>query len=159
MPLNMQIKTQGEWEHAAFSGPINEDSELILGNFADQLGKNVVLNLKGITSVNSCGVRAWINFIRNIEGTRQLIFAECSPEIVSQINMIPSFKGSAKIESVFANFRCESCDADRMILYKSGSNMPTSSESITAAEKCSSCGSEMEMDEMPEEFFSFLDAA
>ncbi|MBP9706752.1 MAG: hypothetical protein KBD78_03860 [Oligoflexales bacterium] len=159
MPLNMQIKTQGEWELAVFSGPINEDSELILGNFADQLGKNVILNLKDITSVNSCGVRAWINFIRNIEGGRQLIFSECSPEIVSQINMIPSFKGNAKIDSVFANFRCESCGTEKMILYKSGSNMPATSDSVLAAEKCASCGSEMEMDEMPEEFFSFLDAA
>jgi len=67
-----------------------------------QLGPNMLINFKQVQYMNSCGVRAWINFLRELENNRKIIFEECTPEIMSQINMIPNFKSSAHIRSLYA---------------------------------------------------------
>ncbi|MEZ4742253.1 MAG: hypothetical protein R3B45_07385 [Bdellovibrionota bacterium] len=142
-----------------FVGDLNEDSEIQLNNLAGSLGSKLIFNLRGITSVNSCGVRAWINFMRTAEKGREVIFEECPPEIVSQINMIPSFKGNAKVRSVYAGYACDHCNNEQWKLFEDGRNMPSDSDSEVEELKCPKCGEVMEMDELEEEFFSWLDAS
>ena len=100
MEINLQIGKKGDWDHVVYAGPINEDTEVHLARVAAQLGKNVIFNFRQVEYVNSCGVRSWINFLRDIQEGREVIFEECTPEIVSQINMIPNFRGKAHIKSV-----------------------------------------------------------
>lgn len=95
MAINIQISQAGEWQKMTYIGLINEDSEIHLPPLLQSLGKNVIVNFKQVESVNSCGVRAWITFMRDLEKGRTVVFEECTPEIISQINMIPNFKGKA----------------------------------------------------------------
>ena len=104
MQVNIQITQQSGTEHIFYTGPINEDSELHLNSLLKQVGQNCVFNFRNVTMVNSCGVRAWINFMREFEKGRTVMFEECTPEIVLQINMIPSFKGQARINSVYGQY-------------------------------------------------------
>lgn len=157
MELTFAIEKKDDWDRVNLTGDINEDAELGLEKILDSLGPKVILNLRSITTVNSCGVRAWINFIRKAQEGREIIFEECTPEIISQINMIPDFKGKAHIKSVYAGYSCDECGHEQLKLFEEGINMPQSSEDELEELKCPKCGEEMEMDELEEIFFSWLD--
>ncbi len=159
MEISFQMQKIGEWDQLIYSGPINEDAEVHLPGLLGQLGKNVILNLRNVEYVNSCGVRAWINFIRELEQGRQIIFEECTPEIVSQINMIPNFKSNAHIKSVYASYACDECGHQQWQLFEEGRNLPQTPDDDVPPAKCEKCGSEMEMEELEDEFFSWLDAS
>ena len=91
MELSYEIKKVSKEETLLLSGSLDEDSEVILPNLLSKLSKKVcVINFRNIQTVNSCGVRAWINFLRELELKASVYFEECPPEVVSQINMIPS---------------------------------------------------------------------
>lgn len=159
MELNYRLEAIDErTDIIYFMGDINEDSEISLANLVDQVVKDSVFNLKDVTSINSCGVRAWINFLREVEKKNlSIVFEECTPEVVSQINMIPNFKGRSRIRSVYASYVCENCDFQNLELFKEGENLPTSLEEEIAEVKCPKCQSTMEMEELEEEFFSWIE--
>ena len=159
MTITFQFDKKGDWDYLSYNGPINEDAEVHLGQLVQQLGKNVIFNFRGVEYVNSCGVRAWINFLREVEKSgREVVFEECTPEIVGQINMIPNFKGKAHIKSVYASYACESCGHQQWSLFEEGRNLPETSDVELPEQKCEKCGSAMEMEELEDEFFAWLDA-
>lgn len=158
MGITLHIEKRGNWEQVIYAGPINEDTEIHLTPFVRQLGPNVIFNFRKVEYVNSCGVRAWINFLREAEKGRKVIFEECTPEIVSQINMIPNFRGTAHIKSVYASYACESCDNQKWELFEEGRNLPQSGTEDVPQPKCDKCGAAMEMEELEDEFFAWLDA-
>lgn len=140
-----------------FSGDINEDAEVSLAKLAEQITKNSIFNLKEITSINSCGVRAWINFLREVEKKNKIVFEECTPEIVSQINMIPNFKGKSHIKSVYASYVCDNCDFMHLHLFQAGNNLPEKTGDEIETVNCPKCNSIMEMEELEDEFFSWIE--
>lgn len=156
--INIQLEKRGAWEQVSYTGPINEDAEIHLRPIIAQLGSNIIFNFRKVEYINSCGVRAWINFLRDAEQGRRVIFEECTPEIVSQINMIPNFRGSAHIKSVYASYACEKCGHHQWHLFEEGRNMPSSSGDDIQSPKCAKCSSAVEMEELEDEFFAWLDA-
>ena len=142
-----------------FTGHVNEDAEVTLAKLREEISKSCVFNMKDIQSINSCGVRAWINFLREVERDRSITFEHCPPEIVSQINMIPSFKGSAHIASVYAGYVCDNCDHQHLELFEHGNNLPKSVDEGLGDVHCPNCNSVMEMEELEEEFFSWIESA
>ncbi len=158
MGLTLNVDKKGQWEQLSIAGPINEDAEMHLVPLVKSLGPNVIFNFKKVEYVNSCGVRTWINFLREVEKGRKIIFEECTPEIVSQINMIPNFRGSAHVKSVYASYACGDCDAQKNILFEEGRNLPQNSSDGGGEQKCDKCGNLMEMDELEDEFFAWVDA-
>ncbi len=158
MEMTFTVEKKGDREKISFVGDINEDAEVHLKSIVTSIGPKVTFNLRGVTSVNSCGVRAWINFMRDAERNRDIVFEECTPEIVSQINMIPNFRGSAHIKSVYAGYACDSCEIQQWKLFEEGRNMPASADAGVEELKCPKCGETMEMDEIEDEFFGWLDA-
>jgi anti-anti-sigma regulatory factor len=159
MSITIQIEKHGDWDHVTYVGPINEDAEVHLGSVPGKLGSKVLINFKQVQFVNSCGVRAWINFLRELEKGREIIFEECTPEIMSQINMIPNFKSTATIRSLYAAYACPNCDHQSWRLFQDGENMPASPEDDISPQSCEKCGNEMEMEELEDEFFAWLEAS
>lgn len=157
MELTYKLEDHGSFDRISLSGNINEDAEVVLEQMQSSVTKDTVFNFGGVKMVNSCGVRAWINFLREVSGNKKLVFEECTPEIVGQINMIPNFRGEAEVRSVYADFACENCDHSEWKLFKEGENLPTNPEDFEAEKyKCPSCGDTLEMEELEEEFFAFL---
>lgn len=157
MDLTYNIETDQDHDIITFNGHINEDAEVALAGLKDHISRNCIFNLKEIKSINSCGVRAWINFIREADKNKEIIFEECPPEVVSQINMIPNFKGNSKIRSVYSSYICENCDYQKLELFAEGKNLPASSNEKLPKVNCPKCNEEMEMEELEEEFFGWLD--
>ena len=156
MGVSGQISKSGEWEHLHLFGDINEDADVYFPTLLTALGKNVVVNFKEVTSINSCGVRAWITFLREFETGRSIKFEECTPEIISQINMIPNFRGKSTITSVYAGYTCQNCGHPQLHLFTRDVNMPTSADAGAGDVQCKKCSKTTEMDELEEEFFAWI---
>ena len=158
MGLNIRIEKDNDWDVIYFNGDINEDAEVTLADLKSKVTPQCIFNMKGVETVNSCGVRAWVNFMRDAEKNTTIVFDECPPEVVSQINMIPNFKGKAKVRSVYGCYICDECDTEKMVLFKEGENLPEDPEEEIDEVICDKCGEGMEMEELEEEFFNWVSA-
>lgn len=132
-------------------GEIDERSDF--APLAGRLSGNAVLDLSRIRRINSQGVRAWIDFLRDAP-VRSLVFRRCSPAVITQVNMIANFRGPATIESFLAPYVCEACGAEIEHLIdvaeyrRSAGGVPRVS--------CPECRGAMAFDDVPERYFSFL---
>jgi anti-anti-sigma regulatory factor len=157
MQVALQLTNQNGYDRLEIIGPISEDTESHLNNLVSKIPGNLLVDFKGVSSVNSLGVRAWVNFMRQLGTDRSIAFENCTPDIVSQMVMIPNFRGHAKVQSVFGPFQCESCGETQQELFVVGKNMPDASNGFDVGEvKCRACGStEIEFEEVEESYFSF----
>ena len=149
--FRFETKPEGDKTRILLKGVIDEDTEF---SALKNLGKSLIINFKGITSINSCGIRTWVNFIKDLQGTT-VVYEECPALIVRQMNMVPSFVGHASVQSVYVPYVCESCESEKMVLVTSdkfGNGNPQIAETM----KCESCNDgEMELDGNPKQYFSF----
>lgn len=155
--MDCQI-TEHEGVHWVYlAGVINEDSEIPLKDATQGLegATTVCFNFKKVQSVNSLGVRAWVTFLRGIEAVaeRQVYFYECVPDVIMQINMIPSFVGKAQIASFYVNYVSPATNKTHKILIETGNLEP---QTIPPAPNCPETGTPMETEELEEEYFAFL---
>jgi len=160
LDFSYRYQEENGWVKIALIGTLNEDAGVHLPGLRKKIGDNKIkFNFSKVSFVNSCGVRAWVYFLRSLHSDpeRIMIFENCTSEIVNQINMIPNFKGSAKIHSVFMGYTCEKCHFHTDILFKKGLNMPLSSQEELPVVFCSKCKISMEIDELEEEYFGWLD--
>lgn len=80
----------------------------------------IVLNFAKIMTVNSIGIRKFIEFLSKAKG-RPLEFHECPAAVVDMINSIPGTLGDppdpAIVKSLYITYRCSRCDKEEEVLY------------------------------------------
>lgn len=116
------------------------------------------LNFKGVTRLNSTGVRNLLQFLSQW-GPKRLEYHECSCELVDQFNMIPALLGSKahpyEIKSLYVPYECQACSYDQEILedlgpieehVRQGNGLPT--------RVCPKCSSTFQV--ISEAYFVFL---
>ena len=158
MEFNFTKEVQGDRTIIKLSGVINERTEL------DELfetleGDKLSINLKGITRINSCGVRSWVNATKPLADRFQIEYVECSRAIVDQLNMIVNFLSSGKIVSLYAPYYCENCDREYetlIIIDEHFADEEDREEPEAPDAECPKCGKPMEFNEDEEKYFSFL---
>ncbi len=92
------------------NGNLNEDSAIQLEQIdSNKIGKTCIIDFSHITHINSSGVRSWIEFLRKLEKNRKIIYIHCNSSTIVQLNMVPSFRSTAKIQSILGNFYCKKC--------------------------------------------------
>lgn len=142
-------------KNVSLMGLINEDSDLTFQHILAEIKeeKKVVFNFSQVKSINSLGVRAWVSFLRNIEEKCEVIFAECTSDVIMQINMIPSFLGKGKVESFYVNYVCEICNKEdkKLIFTKDIAPKSIPPTPVCGAEDCG-----IQTEELEEEYFVFL---
>lgn len=156
METTVQVIQEKDFDRLVIVGPINEEAEVHLTKVKDQLTRSIVINFRQVTYINSLGVRAWINFMRDLSG-KSIVFEECTPEIVNQINMIPNFRGNAIVKSVYGSFYCNQCDSTQEMLFEHDKNFPKPPAYEVQPPKCHKCGSDdTEFEEVEDAFFAFV---
>jgi len=158
MPINIVIQQSRDSAHIAVAGSIDERAAEEFAKIANGLPSKLVFNFRGIVALNSFGVDAWITFYKAIYKNRFIVFEDCTPEIVTQINMTPIFRGPAVIQSVFANYECPTCAHKQQQLYVRGQNLPAASSDPLPEVNCQACGKETAMDQEAEDFFAWIEA-
>jgi len=150
--LKWQLTDEAGVTRAFLAGEITEDSDFttLLAELSTQ---SVVLDLSEIRRINSCGVREWINFVNSLDrNATAFVLERCSVPIVNQLNMISNFSGKGRVGSIFAPYFCPQCDKERARLI----DLASPDVRIQEVVPCPTCGADMEFDDVPDRFLSFV---
>lgn len=151
--VNVAKEQKGDVLVLKLSGSIEEsvDFDQLIG----PVTKEVHIHCKGVTRINSVGVKAWIKYFQSLKTKAVKVkFAECSMAIVEQINLISNFVAGGEVVSLYVPFLCENCKAEFVALFtvemvrKLGFKMPFA--------KCPKCSGKAVFDDLPDEYFYFL---
>jgi hypothetical protein len=112
-----------------------------------------VFDTAQVTYMNSLGVRAWCEFLRQarIQGYE---FHACSVPFILQASMVRDVIGRGTVTSFFAPFHCIGCDHQEERLIQTAAILAANLEPPTF--KCPRCGGALEFDDLPERYFAFL---
>lgn len=151
-PNNVPVSLKVEQKNGqiALSGFLDENSAL---QRLDPLAKlpKILFNFGSVSRVNSCGVRDWVNFITKL-ATTEIHYVDCTMVVVKQLNVVPDFQGKAKVDSFYAPYFCENCDAEHMKLLTSAAVK----DGQPPAVNCPTCAKPMGFDAIPNQYLSFL---
>ena len=118
-----------------------------------------MFRLSDVRRINSCGVREWVNFVRDLPNVNELVFSHCSPAIVTQLNMIYNFRGAASVRSFYAPYVCESCNTEEERLLDVDTHFANGNVGDPPAFRCERCKEPLQFDDLPERYLSFLTEA
>jgi hypothetical protein len=144
----------------AFEGPIDEESRLpeVAANVTD-----LVIDLQFVKSINSYGIREWLNWIRPIAARAKINFVNCPKSIVLQFNTVEGFlPAGARVSSFYVPYFCEKCDRDKSVLFHVGKEVQKTASGwektylIEGDENCEAKPCEMELDVTESKYFGFL---
>ena len=155
--LSWRIKERPGFTSVEFFGEVDENADFT--ELRRRLRGQVVFNLAEVRRINSCGVREWVNFVRELPDVGELVFSHCSPAIITQLNMIYNFRGSASVRSFFAPYICESCNREEEKLLDVETYFPNRQIDRVPDFACEKCGETMDFDDLPERYLSFLTGA
>jgi anti-anti-sigma regulatory factor len=153
--LVVDMKGTDQVAYVKLSGHIDEDNDL------NELTKKisqpvVVLNTANVERINSCGVRDWVSWLNELERKGGALYlVECSPAIMTQVNLVNNFIGSGTILSFYAPYFCSGCDTEKMLLIETGEalkSMPFKAPTC----RCDQCDHTMDFDDIESSYFAFL---
>jgi anti-anti-sigma regulatory factor/DNA-directed RNA polymerase subunit RPC12/RpoP len=152
--VNISKEQKGTGLHIKLSGSIEESV-----NFDQLIGPpqpEMHLHLKEIPRINSVGVKAWIKYFQGAQQKGSKLFLhECSTAIVEQINLISNFTCGGTVESIYVPFACGNCKSELVGLFKT-SDLKKLNFQIPDL-KCTKCSGKAVFDDIPEEYFGFLE--
>ena len=149
----------GSWQRLAVTGPINEDAKAVLMPLTTAAGPRCILDMGGVTQVNSIGIRDWSHFLKALKTGRELVYERVPDEVVRTMNMVTNFQGRLVVRSVFRDYACPHCDHEQTELFEMGKDYEIGKIPSLPAAACKSCGKEAEPTEPDDVYFSFLLAA
>jgi hypothetical protein len=140
----------------SLEGPIDEQANLMALLTHEENGK-LVLDLGGITFINSQGVREWIRMQDAATAANiQIELRRVVVPVVNQLNIVPATRGTAKVTSFYAPYECEECDKSQVMLI----DVKTHNADLDAMHPpplmCPDCRSTLSFSNPPELFFLFL---
>jgi anti-anti-sigma regulatory factor len=138
------------------AGAIDETAGLM-----DLLGRaqggRLVLDLGGVTFINSLGVRDWIRMQAAATQTGvQIELRRVAEVIIHQLNMIIATRGTAHVTSFFAPYACDRCGREESLLIDAVAHGKQLAQLQPPPMKCPECGGQMAFNDFPERYFSFL---
>ncbi len=151
--LDTKIQRQGSHIQLSLGGTIDEDADFSLLDIRG--GVEVAIDLSGIKSINSCGIREWIKWIASA-GSAQVIYTKCPKVIVDQINMVDGFlPAKAKVASFYVPYFNEESGFEKNVLFRYGAEYKegvlTPPKGVVDEE-----GNPMEMDVLEAKYFRFI---
>jgi len=146
-----QVVKDGERTRVVLRGDFTEATRF--DELVPAMVGRVVFDTAQVTYMNSLGVRAWCEFLRQarIQGYE---FHACSVPFILQASMVKDVIGRGTVTSFFAPFHCINCDHQEERLLQSAAILAANLEPPVF--KCPSCGGALEFDDLPERYFAFL---
>ena len=117
----------------------------------------LVLDLAGITFINSLGIRNWIRMQQAAEALQLRIELQRVAEpIVHQLNIMPAARGVSLVTSFYATYVCDDCDAEQSVLLDVRTHGANLAKMRAPTTPCPDCNHDMQLAESPELYFTFL---
>jgi len=146
-----QVVKDGERTRVVLRGDFTEATRF--DELLPAMVGRIVFDMAQVTYMNSLGVRAWCEFLRQarIQGYE---FHACSVPFVLQASMVRDVIGRGTVTSFFAPFHCIACDHQEERLLQSAAILASNLQPPVF--KCPNCGGALEFDDLPERYFAFL---
>jgi len=106
--------------------------------------------------ISSAGVRGWCQFLKTLDDDKEYTFRHCSMAFASQAAMVPMVIGKGTVVSLEAPYFCEACDREELRLLETRALLHDGQRIVPPQLACSSCGGELEFDDVPDRYFAFL---
>lgn len=139
-----------------FCGQIDEEAVF---PSIEEWGKELYVDLEGVTAINSIGIRAWIMWFGEMSDT-VFTFMNCPKALVMQMNMVEGFlPNQSTVFSLQVPFFCEDCDEEKEVMFEVGKHVKVEGDKIKLDfDKSSICGAgcDPELDVSESKFFRFL---
>lgn len=149
----IRLSKEGSKVKVAVVGSVDEDVDFS-GYSLDGAGE-VEIDLEGVKSINSCGIREWIRWLSTSKGAK-ISYINCPKIIVDQINMVDGFlPANAKVLSFYVPYYSETSGEEKNVLYRYGTDYSEGRFEIPPPAQDSQ-GNEMEMDVVEAKYFKFL---
>jgi anti-anti-sigma regulatory factor len=153
--LKVNQKLDGETLKLSFVGSIDEDATL--ESIALGKAKRIEINLEKVASINSCGIREWIKWVKTAPAGASITLISCPKIIVDQINMVSGFlPDTATVESFYVPYFCDANDNEKMVLFRKGTEFDKTGVKVPASVKDEESGQEMEIDVIESKYFKFI---
>lgn len=121
-------------ENADFSSLLSETAPLLL-------------NLYGISRINSIGVRSWMKFM-TLWGDKPIEYLDCPASITDQISITPVLLGLkkpvARVMSAYVSYACSKCHHQEDLMVARTQVLPQPLPDITSP-RCPNCGQGLSM--------------
>lgn len=151
--LDVKINKAADKLTVQIAGTIDEDVDFSQFNLAGS--PKIDIELSGLKSINSCGIREWIKWM-GTAGAAQISFNNCPKVIVDQINMVDGFlPTSAKVNSFYVPYYNDDSGSEKNVLFRYGTEFSEGSVTPPASVKDEE-GNDMEMDVIESKYFKFL---
>ena len=145
-----------EGDALALRGAIDEAAGLA-DLLARATGGRLVLDLAGVTFINSLGVRDWIHMQAAAQRAGVAIeLRRVAEPVVQQLNMIIATRGASRVTSFYAPYACDACGREDSRLIDAVSNARGLAQLTPPAMTCPECGAAMVFNDFPERYFLFL---
>jgi anti-anti-sigma regulatory factor len=155
--LQVDVKETNDISCVRLSGVVDEDNDL--NEVLKRISRSVVvINTANVERINSCGVRDWVTWLGDLEKRAEIFLVECSPSIMSQVNLVSNFLRSGVILTFFAPYYCVECDTSRMLIIDA-EDARTKLPFKAPTSRCEQCDHAMEFDDIESSYFSFLSGA
>lgn len=123
-------------------------------------GGSLVLDLAGVTFVNSAGIRQWIRLQQAAKaGNIRLELRRVAVPLIHQLNIMPAARGVSLVSSFFAPYLCDDCDAEHAVLLDVRTHGADLARKRAPAVTCPDCKRALELVDSPELYFMFLGGA
>lgn len=151
--LDVKLDKASDKLSVQMAGTIDEDVDFSQFNLAGN--QQIEVELAGVKSINSCGIREWIKWM-GTAGPAKIVFNNCPKVIVDQINMVDGFlPSSAKVNSFFVPYYNDESGSEKNVLFRYGSEF--SEGSVNPPEEIKDeDGNPMEMDVIESKYFKFI---
>jgi anti-anti-sigma regulatory factor len=143
-------------DQVLLAGQIDESAKL---SDLIPLAKNgrLVLDLAGITFINSIGVREWCYMQQAAAKAKVSIeLRRVAEPMVHQLNIVPAARGVSIVSSFFAPYECDECDREYLILLDVRQHGADLARMRAPSQKCPDCKEELVFGHPPELYFTFL---
>lgn len=150
--LRLELAATDDGVRVTISGDVDENADF--SSLLEALAGRVVLDLGGLRRFNSCGVREWVHFQRDLAAAPvDVELHACSPAVVSQLNTIANFRGAARVVSFLAPYVCEACEREEQRLVAVA---PDPRATRLPAFTCERCSAPLVFDDIADRYLSFL---
>jgi len=151
--LTLQKETKDGVLLVKLIGSVDESTK-----FDDLIGpvpSEIRVVCKEIQRINSVGVKSWIKYFQGLRNKGiKITYVDCSTSIIEQANLVSNFLAGGEIESLYVPYSCTTCHSELIALFKA-QDIKTNYHRFLQI-KCTKCAGKAIFDDIPEEYFSFL---
>jgi len=136
------------------SGDITEACDL--GSFNLPISTSIRFDLGNVRTINSCGVREWISWIKKLKISP--VYTNCPQSVVMQFNMVKELlSNNARVESIRVPAYCENCGEQKVFVLTSGTDFKPGEKLEYVLPRCDKEGCSLEPDVDFESYLYFIE--